>query len=136
MKGWKTMETKTTAYVDISDTIVFTADYSDFDHDHYNWQQSYFQLLAWKNTWGIPIYMDMLSRSDGDPFVEIIIKAPTPIMCSEYKDHDIVDMMVRLFTSYGYKSNHYKQRAGFVELDNYSDKAPKALDCVYDYYMA
>lgn len=51
--------------------IWITAYYKDYVGK--NWQDAYFQLLAWKNTWGIPYNMDINSTSKHEAYLSMII---------------------------------------------------------------
>ena len=50
-----------------------TAGYKDFDGDAENWRRAYFDLLAWKNTWGVPYRMDINSNEDHEAFLFMIV---------------------------------------------------------------
>lgn len=39
-----------------------------------SWKDAYFRLLSWKNTWGIPYRMDIMSYNDGEAYLYMIVK--------------------------------------------------------------
>lgn len=78
---------------------VFIAHLGDFEsrgEDRIReWQNAYFELLAWKNTWDIPYEMDIYSTHEHMPYVRIII----PVVNPDTPDH-LKEMMEGL----GYKN--------------------------------
>lgn len=48
--------------------------FKEFNGDVGKWQKAYFELLAWKNTWGFPYMMDICSTRHGDAYLVMIIK--------------------------------------------------------------
>ena len=51
-----------------------TSPYSEFHGDCDKWQKAYFELLAWKNTWGFPYKMDICSYYDGEAYLTMVVK--------------------------------------------------------------
>ena len=67
----------------------FTCGYYDFDlkkdgKDVTRWQQAYFELLSWKNTWGIPLILDMRSTSQHEAFIELVVPREDKDTVREY----------------------------------------------------
>lgn len=48
--------------------------FSEFHGDVEKWQKAYFELLAWKNTWGFPYMMDICSYHDGEAYLTMVVK--------------------------------------------------------------
>lgn len=65
--------TRLDEWTEIIDIVNVTTAFSDFDGDAEKWRQSYFELLSWKNTWGIPLQMDVMSTHDHEPYVFITL---------------------------------------------------------------
>ena len=60
-------------YSTIEKCYIFTAYYKDFIEGG-NWQNSYFELLSWKNTWNLCYDLDILSNRKDGAFVRIVTK--------------------------------------------------------------
>jgi hypothetical protein len=57
---------------EIINTVTFTSRYSKFKGD--SWQQAYFYLLSWKNTWYKTISLDINSTYKHEAFLEVVVK--------------------------------------------------------------
>lgn len=60
-------------------TTTFVCGWNEFNLKHdgndvRRWQEAYFELLSWKNTWYLALNLDMCSTRDGEPFVRLIVK--------------------------------------------------------------
>lgn len=99
-------------------------DFADSDEKVREWQKAYFNLLSWKNTWGIPWEMDILSHADHSPFVRIVMEDKGK------REENTLEML----ESYGYHNvevNKYKIRL----FDMYGDFEDDLDNDVYDYYF-
>ena len=78
---------------ELINAVTFNAYFKDYDGDVKAWQAAYFKLLAWKNTWGIPLAMDILSTGDHEAYLHLVIE----------KKGKLVDMARDLLKDYGYR---------------------------------
>lgn len=72
----------------------FVSYYKDFD-SNYSWQESYFKLLSWKNTWSIPYRMDIEESRKNGVFVFILIPVNNP---------DTPEYLKEFMESWGYRN--------------------------------
>lgn len=85
-------------------TVTFTCSYKDYKGK--SWQDSYFHLLSWRNTWYRAIELDMLADTNNQPFVLLVVKE---------KD---AEAMASLLENYGY---------------NFKQENTKTLEVLIDY---
>ena len=75
------MEYKSTIMVEVKRATTITSNYDDFNcpfgedgmDKSEQWRRAYFELLSWRNTWAIPYRLDIFSRSDHTPFLDIVV---------------------------------------------------------------
>lgn len=59
---------------EIIETTSFGSYYKSFNEkENWTWQQAYFRLLSWKNTWGIPLIMDICSTVEHEPYLYLVV---------------------------------------------------------------
>ena len=111
-------------YSTLEDCYVYTARYDDFDKDH-DWQKSYFELMSWKNTWGLCYDLDIRSNRES-VWVHIVTKAKKNI-----KEH-----MLEALDELGYRKVEVDEAKVRV-FDPY-DIWPEDLDNddIYNFYIA
>lgn len=56
------------------DCVQITSKFSDFDGSAEEWRKAFFDLLSWKNTWGVPYVLDIESNRDHEAFLCIVTK--------------------------------------------------------------
>lgn len=80
---------------ELINAVTFNAYFKDFSGDAKEWQAAYFKLLAWKNTWSIPLVMDILSTGTGyhEAYLHMVIE----------KKGKLVNMARELLKDYGYR---------------------------------
>lgn len=76
------------------DAVVVTINRNEFSGDTRAWQEAYFKILSWKNTWSMTYEVDMLSYCNHDPYVRIVAKR-------EIKNH-----LVEWLKDIGYDTVH------------------------------
>ena len=54
------------------ESVQIVSYFEDFDGDLRRWQESYFTLLAWKNTWDAAYVLDLNSSRTKGTFVRVI----------------------------------------------------------------
>jgi len=87
----------------------FIAYYSDFaspftdDRKGRAWKDAYFTLLSWKNTWEVPLLMDIESSRKSGAYLRMIVKAKDTEMVRDYL-HDL-----------GYRANESMMIVEIVE---------------------
>lgn len=59
---------------EIIKTVTFTSYFKDFTGDVRGWQEAYFELLSWKNTYYIPYEMDINSTSSHEAYLYLVVK--------------------------------------------------------------
>lgn len=59
------------------DTIQITSKHSAFDHEHKNWQESYFQIMAYQNTWNFAYQTNIESTRDHEAYLFILLRPGT-----------------------------------------------------------
>ena len=64
---------KSAKVYEIIKTVSVIAYRNDFDGDTAKWQQAYFQMLSWKNTFSIAYYMDILESRQNGVFVCVVL---------------------------------------------------------------
>lgn len=78
---------------------VFNATFGEFESKSEDpvrdWQVAYFELLSWKNTWNIPLEMDINSTYDHMPYVRIVIPVVNP---------DTPDALKEMMERLGYRN--------------------------------
>ena len=84
----------------IIDAVYITADYNDFDKENHSWQESYFTLLSWKNTWGIPLAMDIRSTRSS---VYLMLAIPYN------RDAELLEHTLDMLEDGGYRNVQYKE---------------------------
>ena len=75
------MEGKMSVYYETKEAVCITSHFEDFKchiseeavPKAEQWRRAYFELLSWKNTWGIPYRMDIDSTHDHEPYLVMII---------------------------------------------------------------
>ena len=79
--------------------------FGDFSGDVRKWQEAYFELIAWKNTFGIPYSLDIKAWGSRGPYVEIVLKNGKAVANLEtamtelgYKSIKIDDVNVEVFS--------------------------------------
>lgn len=97
----------------IINAVYITASLNNFDKTH-SWQDSYFHLLSWKNTWFIPLEVDMHSTRSG-PYVKIVIP--------DNKDAEFLEHTLNMMEDLGYREiNHKPVRIMLIKPEwNYED---------------
>ena len=108
----------------VVDCISYSATYRDFNKD-FDWQKSYFELLSWKNTWGLCYDLDILSNRLEGAFVRLVVKDTKTMR----------EKMLTALEELGYQNicvSEYKARV-FDPLDIW----PGDLDGdeIYEYYF-
>ena len=108
--------------------VTFICKYQDFDHEKRDWQESYFELLSWKNTWSLCRELDMLSRRNDDgvwyPFVRLVMTCD-----DEYKDYSgVLEDTNNFLERLGYKPVSYEGTAWLLHVDEFQSDCP-------DYYI-
>lgn len=78
---------------ELINAVTMNSYFGDFDGDVRKWQEAYFRMLEWKNTWGIPLKMDILSTGDHEAYLHMVIE----------KKGKLVDMARDLLKGYGYR---------------------------------
>ena len=73
-------------------TVSVIAYRKDFDGDTTKWQQAYFQMLSWKNTWGLAYDMDILESRKNGVYVWIVLHSA-----------DNAERLVEYMTDFGYR---------------------------------
>lgn len=69
------------------------------------WQDAYFSLLSWKNTWRIPYEMDIESTYDHIPFLHVVVNT------------DNADALVDFMETLGYGNiKRHNFKVGIVEI--------------------
>ena len=92
--------------IEKENAVIITAYYNDWDGDVRGWQEAYFKLLAWKNTWGLVYRLDIMAKSDHSPFVELIIDPDCRVGIIEmmedlgYKNMKVDDIVVGTIDGY------------------------------------
>lgn len=97
----------------------FVAYYNDFDKEK-DWKEAYFELLSWKNTWGIPYKMDINWNRKQGTYVIIIIPDNNP---------DTPQMLKEMMESYGYRNIKISDIKVELVLPEYED------DDIFDYFI-
>jgi hypothetical protein len=69
-----------------------TIDFPKQDMTVSEWQEAYFKILAWKNTWDIPHEVDIKAYHDNTAYIVIVV------------DDDRYDGTLKLLENYGFKS--------------------------------
>ena len=69
------------------DCVEFRANFKDFDGSTEEWRKAYFDLLSWKNTWGLPYIMDIRSTRDHDAYLFIVTKKGQKERTLDYLDY-------------------------------------------------
>lgn len=122
------MEGKVSVYYETKKAVLITSHYEDFKcpmneeiiEKAEQWRRAYFELLSWKNTWGIPYRMDIGSNHDHEPYLVMVIP-------QERRDA-VVDWLKSL--GYGGEMKPFLMDIGIVESpwdDNFDD--------VYEWYF-
>lgn len=94
---------------EVLNTVIFTSLYQDFNSDgNWHWQEAYFRLLSWKNTWGVPIYMDINTASNHEAYLCLVVKE---------KDAEFVKDMLEDLGYGNIKEHHGKTLKLGVEYD-------------------
>ena len=65
-------------------TIYYT--YADWSGSCREWQEAYFQMLSWKNTWGIPVKMDVYADGNHEAYFYVLVPADRADQTREYMD--------------------------------------------------
>lgn len=129
------MELRTRATIELIQARVYCCKYSDFDatiysgkhtHDKPNaWRKAYFDLLSWRNTWEIPLELDLLALHNHEAYVRIVIK----------DSEDVRESVESMLSGMGYKyiTSDRAETAGIVDFDTYQHR--ELLD-VDEYYFA
>ena len=65
---------ETEVVVEVEEAVEVRINFKDFDGDVRKWQELYFRVLAWKNTWSLAYEVDMLAYNDHSAYVKIVIK--------------------------------------------------------------
>ena len=86
--------------------VAIYADFDKFDGDAEKWRGSFFELLSWKNTWGIPYELTINAHSDHSPYLYMVVR----------KEKE--DGVLNLLSGYGYGDiRHYDIIAEVFEPD-------------------
>lgn len=91
-----------------------TTHHSNFSKDA-DWREAYFDLLSWKNTYGIPFRMDICSTSSGEAYLTMIVKRTS------------AERVVNYLKSLGY--------GAIVQVDITVMKIEPEWDGTVDYYV-
>lgn len=86
-------ETFETERVEAVQVIYYFRDWKGTVQD---WQEAFFQLLAWKNTFGIPYKLDILSGNLTGPYMYMVIGA------------DKLESVTDMLDGKGYEKEHQK----------------------------
>ena len=92
-------------------TANYICSYNDFIKDQNvddkvrEWQQAYFALLSWKNTWEIPLEMDMRSTHNHIPYVDITVEL------------DDAEKVESILEEYGYGFEKIEGTSVILEVD-------------------
>ena len=73
-------------------TVSVVSHFKDFDGDATKWQQAYFQMVSWKNTWGLVYDMDILESRQNGVFIRIVLHSA-----------DNAERLVDYMEAYGYR---------------------------------
>lgn len=57
---------------EVLNVVKFTSNYKDFKGT--SWQNAYFELLSWKNTWNKALAMDINSTYDHKAYLYLVVK--------------------------------------------------------------
>lgn len=57
---------------DLTKAVAFKAFAKDFSESG-SWKDAYFELLAWKNTWGFPLIMDIRSTRTKGAYLYLVV---------------------------------------------------------------
>lgn len=106
------------AVVEVEKAVVVRIDHKDFDGDIRKWQELYFQILSWKNTWSMAYEVDMLAYNDHSAYVYIVAKA------------EIKEQLVDWLKSIGYNKISHVEEVEIGTLEIYADND----DDIYKYY--
>ncbi len=77
-------------YTEKRKAVRIRAFYGDFAGDVRQWQEAYFQLIAWKNTWSVPYSLDCCSNHCHEPYVLMTV------------DADCADRVIETMSDLGY----------------------------------
>ncbi len=61
-------------YKEVLETVTFISYYKDFNDSLNSWQEAYFMLLSWKNTFNTPIKMDIESTGTHEAYLHLVVK--------------------------------------------------------------
>ena len=86
------------------ETTTFTSNYSNFVGK--DWQNAYFKLLSWKNTWDLPLILDIKAGCNHEAFLEVVVKRVNANLTREYLEE----------LGYG-EINEYESKALEITLD-------------------
>jgi hypothetical protein len=85
------MKIEKTEIIKATSFIAYAKDFAETE----NWQDAYFQLLAWKNTWYIPIVMDIRSSQKNGAYLYLVVP----------NKGNIVDHTEQMLENLGYSVN-------------------------------
>lgn len=69
------------------------------------WQRAYFDLLSWKNTYYIPLIMDICSTNNHEAYLKVVVKNKS------------AEVTRSVLENLGYKVDEYETDTLVVELD-------------------
>ena len=81
---------ETNVVVEVEKAVVVRMDFKEFEGDVRQWQELFFKVLTWKNTFSLAYEVDVQSYRDNSAFVKIVAK------------QEIEDQLVDWLKSIGY----------------------------------
>ena len=72
---------------EIINTTTFVSYAKDFEgNENWTWQKAYFTLLSWKNTWRVPLKMDICSTGDHEAYLYMVLPTKRAKRTKDYLD--------------------------------------------------
>lgn len=103
--------------VSIIEVTTFTCAFTEFKGN--DWKQAYFNLLSWKNTWDIPLEMDILSTKNHEAYLRLVVE----------RKHE--ETTLHMLEEYGYIVAPYRDKAVIID----TEEITYAYDDIYDVYL-
>lgn len=95
--------------IDTLDGIRLTSRYSAFKECGFTWQQAFFQVLQWKNTWDLAFSTTINASSNHEAYLEIVLY-----------EADRADQTIEWLNGLGYQDIHSeKVKIAALETDDY-----------------
>ena len=95
--------------IDTLDGIRLTSRFSVFKENGFTWQQAFFQVLQWKNTWDLAFSTTINASSNHEAYLEIVLY-----------NSDHVEQTIEWLNGLGYQDIHSeKVKIAALETDDY-----------------